>query len=1018
MSQFVKREEGWACWPEESPQEVIRVDIPNPSKPVFLATNHERNLRMRFIDDLGTDAQAEVARQGHLLEHFLDAPAPELMFVVVLGKSGTGKSHLVKWVQGEIERRDNRSDHVVYISKTDMSLRRVVELTIQRMSGPEIDRVRQDLERVKKQVPPEIAASQLAQYLSLAVEEEEFKTDDDQEKEFLGQVHDLIRDPVFSDFLADQEDFETYARELAGGARAGSDRSFTFAPTRLPPQAALRDASLISREAAQRLLGNKTEVDRLCEALNRCLHGAVRRMIGLGDTNLLQLFSEVRRVLSTDSKRLLLLIEDLTVLSGIENEFADAITVPSTDTDQLCELRVLAASTDESYFGSPFWTKETVRTRSATSGRAYVLDEEWERFGNEALERFLGRYLNAVRIGKDELSGAFKEQSGVEGWVPNACSDCELQEECHRIFGSTVDGFGLFPFTSQALLHARDLIGAEFDPRKLLSGTRETLQHRMDLIRGLFPPGELDGYFRKHEIRAGSGLSAAERKRIEDFAQHEKDRYLRFFEFWGGGEVSSESEPEASAFGLAIDPILEGDTNTSSISDTSAEESTTKTDVTPSETPRTKDLEDLLDVIEKWGRGRQLQSTEAGLVREAVFEHVKSELSTRDSVNLLSSLGWVERKNGSVFSLSSVDLGRAEGGGGAVGSWTLRIDPDDVDDILFVLGLLQYDALGHWHFEDGHSAYRRCRSRLDKWATELERAIHGEPSMVADIAALLAAGGGLLGLADLGSRDNSTVLAAAFASTPELIERSDEWGNPLQRELVDGPRRNSWDRTRLLDELLGRFGVRQGTTGEFRSIDSVAVLEALSGFPEGRLPTPDQNAHEGLLSYWRPVPDRVDELLDIERSKVLREWRAYSQDIKRAVDMDEPLDEVLSAVSELVEVAEEAGILGGVKNARDWRERLDTVGEVVPVILGAIELLDAFEELSFWEKVAFLSVDRGTNLEATSEIARLVSSIEASTRENLEYQRKRIRQDTSLGSSLNSLAQRVQSVIERVSPEQ
>ena len=172
MSKFLEQGTSWVCWAENAPSRTINVDAPAVKDSVFLATHHSRALSRRRIDEIDTDAPGEVVDQDELLDSFLQSAAPELVFVVLLGKAGTGKSHLVRWVLNEVRRRREARDHIVYIAKTDMSLRRVVELTIEGMAGPEIEKVRKSLEEVRASISPEVAPQRLLEFIMMAVKNE------------------------------------------------------------------------------------------------------------------------------------------------------------------------------------------------------------------------------------------------------------------------------------------------------------------------------------------------------------------------------------------------------------------------------------------------------------------------------------------------------------------------------------------------------------------------------------------------------------------------------------------------------------------------------------------------------------------------------------------------------------------------------------------------------------------------------------------------------------------------------
>ena len=102
--------------------------------------------------------------EAALLAEFKRPVGNDPHVVVISGATGTGKSHLVKWLHASA---DDPKWHVVYIEKRNTSLRRVIETILQDLTGPAIDDLReklqvaqvasQDLEETKDRLLAELA---------------------------------------------------------------------------------------------------------------------------------------------------------------------------------------------------------------------------------------------------------------------------------------------------------------------------------------------------------------------------------------------------------------------------------------------------------------------------------------------------------------------------------------------------------------------------------------------------------------------------------------------------------------------------------------------------------------------------------------------------------------------------------------------------------------------------------------------------------------------------------------------
>src|SRR5207253_3230002 len=114
----------------------------------------------------------------------------------------------------------------------------------------------------------------------------------------------------------------------------------------------------------------------------------------------------------------------------------------------------------------------------------YGSDEGWSR---AAVRSFVGRYLNASRLGQQRIESEVRH-SGRPG---NACDTCAFRPICHDSFGTSPEGYGLYPFNYAALDRAvtAATIRDYFEPRAVLGSViRFTLdEQRAAIERGDFP---------------------------------------------------------------------------------------------------------------------------------------------------------------------------------------------------------------------------------------------------------------------------------------------------------------------------------------------------------------------------------------------------------------------------------------------------------------------------------------------------------------------------------------------------
>jgi hypothetical protein len=549
--------QNFVCWRDDAVLAVTPRDAASlTSDGRFQAIHHPLRLRRRRIDEReggswATEADVLDALRGRL--------RPDgYLFIPVVGGSGTGKSHLVRWVKDQTEGEPGWE--VRYLPKNRTGLRRAIEIVIRDLNGPSIDEAREALQAAPAHTESdEILAERLLDELALLVgelDQSHTGPPGDQRtaqlrKKLSRDLPDLLRDPVVRRKLVADG---AVVQRLVGLALRGrvegdglDDDATHFLPTDFPLTfEEIGDATKGARDLLSKFATLPQLKDAAVEMINEALPAAEKRVAVSNQVDLVEVFREVRRALHSDGRQLALFVEDLTVLHGVEREFLDAIVEPAHSADgDMCSLRMIFAVTE-----GHFDDLDTVRTRCDD---AYWLDAPYGEDGvdpDEALS-FVARYFNATRLDPDEIDAAWEgRRKDDDNWLRNACKTCPHQEVCHDTFGTSREGYGLYPLNKVAAGRFVRAISTErFDPRDVVREVinRLLLQGSDDMRHGGFPSSSTVSAFDQNSEHLAPLIAATVRNlRPTDF-----DRLSNILRYWPeDNSPASVSVAVLEAFGV------------------------------------------------------------------------------------------------------------------------------------------------------------------------------------------------------------------------------------------------------------------------------------------------------------------------------------------------------------------------------------------------------------------------------------------------------------------------------------
>ena len=854
----------FACWTADHAAEAIAIDATESSDAVFLATHHPAHILQRPPKQAGGGTRCTEEQVRELL---LTDPADPLIIPVV-GQSGSGKSHLVRWLKASLREADERL-HVVHIPKYDTSLKRVIERVIAGFSNNEFNEVRERLAASREAIVEAETPGRLLNELALSFEKWQPRPDDGPDFSYFEYLAgedglaSLLYDKVFRrPLLAKGGTIRRFVDQaLHGKQDADKGEPLRFNPDDLPTTPAnVKDAAPGVRSFYRDLIGDRKLLELAAHKLTEFLQPVVRDLIGVSAQEMGWLFQRVRELLAGERKELILLIEDFTVLQAIQRELLDALLVPAKQEgrEAFCPLRTVLAVTTGYFRDLEF---DTVETRLR-----YVLDLDAPLADISASSRmdFVGRYLNAARLGEDRLASAIGETPAMadQSWVPNACDDCDHKAACHEAFGTTQRGHGLYPFNAAALnrcmgshLERPDVQG-RFDPRVVLKGVLEyaLVVHRDSLVQGTFPNNQFSEHF-KHFDAPELGAFVEEDIEAHDAATAARRKVL--LTFWGN--APQELVDLHSSIHDAFDISRSGTGGSEPRPRPSPQPPPPSADGTQLE----RDLQDFA----KWRKGEVLpQSLERrlrGLVHGNIVAHMDWERL------VLVPKTWTDR--GKAFSTDRIlfrDERRRD-----PPSIYLAIDRDSASDASAIEALLKYEHYRDWSFENGARAFRTCRIALDRWTTDVRTQLENirEEDQAAFESAVhaLVFGAIVCGLVDARSSSPADLIDAIFASIPDSPSEAKSPWEALQAACAQGivGKRDSREELQM---RVREAGTSKGGRGP-QMVDAAKILPVLLARVDDLGAAPASSESDGASQHLKYVLERLPDAV-AARHADLEEW--------------------------------------------------------------------------------------------------------------------------------------------------
>ncbi|GAU81823.1 protein DpdH [Bosea sp. BIWAKO-01] len=542
------------CWDPAKVRDIVNPFAEHIPDSVFRAVHTEWEIPVgppagTSFQALNLNALSSVTPRA-FLEDFLSSTRPHAL-AVVLGTTGSGKSHLIHWMRLNIPKNSHRV--VLVVRKSGTSLRAIVEMIIAELPVSERQGFLDTLNRAGDATTTTAGQRQrLLNELAQSIREDVPRDSGSEiEQELIQHLPNIFQDPYMRDAHFMKEG--TIVAEIVDHVFAVSQASDRpegrrdFAVDDLP--LGNTDYREASRQARNALLAIDTERSvslPLCvDIINRNLDKAIARTLSFSGDRIEELMGRLRAHLKTKNLELVLLIEEFARLQGIDRALLQAIT--HSEDERFCKMRSALAVTTGFF--------ETVAdTAYMRTTHIVDMDRSAGRPGGktatpESVAKFAARYLNAVRIGRSAVD-AWHDERPTEP-PPSRCERCDFRETCHPAFGE-IDGYGLYPFTKTALFKAASLadqgLPDKLNPRILQNNVLVPFFDNSadSLAAGTFPPARL-----LEQLGGRSSLDLGSADKLKRQFPEAAGRLTTFLELYdGSGRLRNMPEEVRSAFSI------------------------------------------------------------------------------------------------------------------------------------------------------------------------------------------------------------------------------------------------------------------------------------------------------------------------------------------------------------------------------------------------------------------------------------------------------------------------------------
>lgn len=437
--------------------EVVRIDTITSSYGDFMATHvpfKQIQLQQEYDTAMGA---SKTYTEEQAYNRIVLNPKDQHQFVLVIGSSGAGKSHLIRWFDVKLERQKPDNEVVLFVRRSDNTLKGTIK---QLLEKPEVASIHnKDLYDRLINATSTISESKLknAIYHQFI---EEIEDDNGEYVDYINNVDrkrmvPLLNNELFkARMMADDGPIERiYSKVAESNVADNRDVMPEFSADDFHVDIAFCDkvehggGDKKAVRLLEKLYIEPEVADAVAKYLNSKVDTVIQSCAGLEPGDFEQVFKEIRKGLKEQGKSLTLLIEDITAFTGVNEALLNVLTTwHAGDYEQegMCRISSIIGTTSE-YYKSNF--RDNYKDRVT---QFVVIPDDVFGANEDDLCEFVGRYLNAMSLSKENIdSWADADASGATLPVH------EVKQGNGWDAATTAEGkvLNLFPFSRRSIIY-------------------------------------------------------------------------------------------------------------------------------------------------------------------------------------------------------------------------------------------------------------------------------------------------------------------------------------------------------------------------------------------------------------------------------------------------------------------------------------------------------------------------------------------------------------------------------------